>query len=153
MGVGAVIHCCVGDSASRIGAWGIALPHVPPFICLGATILHHLRERRKLFFQYNSSMEKCANARALLWYSSNGVSIFTRGLVPSPEEYAPAIAEQWEAERGQIYAAVKSGDFSYFAGSYAGTTRWDGDIALSKDGVVTGNSITSQKRAINSRKL
>lgn len=49
MGVGAVLYCCVGDMGSRIGAWGIAVPHVPPFICLGFLILHHLRPGRKLF--------------------------------------------------------------------------------------------------------
>ena len=31
MGVGAVIHCCVGDSASRIGAWGVTSTLRPAF--------------------------------------------------------------------------------------------------------------------------
>ena len=95
--------------------------------------------------EYDAIVEKYINPTELLGFSNNGVVIDNRGLLPSPEEYRAALAKQWEAERGQIYAAVLNGDFSAFAGTYAG--GWAGDIVMDKDGVLTGGQVqvASQK--------
>jgi len=67
--------------------------------------------------EYNSILEKSANERALLGYSFNGVSIFTRGLAPSPEEYTAARAEQSQAEHNQINAAGEDRNRIVFSGT------------------------------------
>jgi len=98
----------------------------------------------KAFETYEAILQKFTDEKELIKrdYSSGIVSISNRGLVPSREEYEAALAKQWEAERDKIYAAVKNGDFSYFAGNYS---AWGGNLVLSKDGIATGDGITSRK--------
>ena len=63
-------------------------------------------------------------------------------LAPNWAEYGEECERYWTAcweASDPNYAAVLKGDFSAFAGSYTG------DIIGGKDGVVTGNNITSQK--------
>ena len=84
--------------------------------------------------EYNALDQKYTDAKGLLSYDRNsGVSVHDRGLLPDPS-----------AVMQEIYAAVLNGDFSAFAGNYKGMNEWVGDIALSKDGIVTGRN-TSQK--------
>ena len=67
--------------------------------------------------------------------------ISERGLVPSEEEYAAALAKRWAnhwAEIDPAYAAVLKGDFSAFAGNYDVPPGWGGDtIMMGKNGILT----------------
>lgn len=105
-------------------------------------------EQASIFYRWETPeadtaiLQKYKVEKGLLRIDYSEVSVLDRGLLPSREEYTAALAKQWETERDKIYAAVKNGDFSYFAGNYS---AWDGNLVLSKDGVVTGNDVTSQK--------
>ena len=66
-----------------------------------------------------------------------------RGLLSSPEEYYAASEKYWLyywAESDPQYVAALNGDFSAFAGNYEDQSGQTGDIAFSKDGIVTGGS-------------
>lgn len=98
----------------------------------------------KAFETYEAILQKFTDEKELLKrdYSSSIISVLNRGLVPSREEYEAALAKQWEAEREKVYAAVKNGDFSYFAGTYTCGFSYSsdrGNLMLNDDGTLTGN--------------
>ncbi|MDE6260893.1 MAG: S-layer homology domain-containing protein, partial [Oscillospiraceae bacterium] len=70
----------------------------------------------------------------------NQIGILDRGLLPTAEEYQLAY---WTAVN-PAYAAVLKGDFSAFAGNYIDALGGS-DIAMDKNGVLTGDWVTSQK--------
>lgn len=95
--------------------------------------------------EYNALDQKYTNKKGLLSYNrDSGLSIQNRGLLPSPEEYKAALAEQWETEREKIYAAVKNGDFSFFAGTYellSGISPANSLVLMNNGSVSGGDSL------------
>lgn len=95
--------------------------------------------------EYNALDQKYINKKGLLSYNrDSGLSIQNRGLLPSPEEYKAALAEQWETEREKIYAAVKNGDFSFFAGTYellSGISPANSLVLMNNGSVSGGDSL------------
>ena len=115
-------------------------------------------ERGNVFFshgnavsesEYNAIIEKYTNQKELFRYDSYGISVQNQGIAPSWEEYTKYWEKYWTAyweTSDPVYAAVLNGDFSAFAGSYINAiSSWMGDITMDKNGVLTGDYVTSQK--------
>lgn len=91
--------------------------------------------------EYNAVMAKYANQKELFWFNSrDGISVKDRGLLPDPS-----------AVMQKIYAAVKNGDFSFFAGTYHKSfgDSFSEKLTLNEDGTLSGgndyNTANNQK--------
>lgn len=83
--------------------------------------------------EFNAILQEYTDGKRLLGLDFGEVYVEDRGLLPDPS-----------AVMQKIYTAVKNGDFSFFAGSYAcgfSNLSNEENLTLNKDGALTGGGV------------